>query len=249
MNEFKYLSYHTEYSCVGSYKRKMSVSACFSEIFSRVRDNSDIIYKVLVYPGTDLCTEKHYSNACLLSKHEVRNHLRQLRSIYPFGYRVLEKFRDDGQMYYEVMLHLKGVPVTFHKYVLTWLRYTYEYPYNVILRDAYMLKKDPAFRFESISNIFNVVSNCCPDYVGEGHSVSEDSIHDPIKKEELREQIRRVDRLNSIYKILSLKKFKLPEELRDFDCKDLEYWSPELFELRKPIYMKMYNAIKKSKKK
>ena len=226
----------------------MGVDVCFSNVFSRMNNNSDIIYTVRLYPGVDLCVKNHHSNACLFSRHEVRNHLRQLRGMYPFRYRVLEKATDDGQIYYEVVIHLKEVPATFHKYVLTWLRYTYEYPYNVILKDAYRLKKDPTFRFESIANIFNVVSNCCSDYVGEGHSVAEASIHEPLRKDELRERIREVDRLNSIYKILSIKKTKLPEEIEGFGYRDLEYWSEELFELRKPTYMKMYNAIKSKRK-
>ena len=40
-------------------------------------------------------------------------------------------------------LRLNNVPPTFHKYVLTWLRYTYEFPYNVFLKDAYNLKSIP----------------------------------------------------------------------------------------------------------
>lgn len=243
MKEFSYLSYHTEYSCTGSYNRNMSAGVCFAEAFSAIRNDSDIVYNVRLYPGVDLCVRRHLSNACLFSKREINNHLRQLKYMYPFNYKILEK-TEDGKLFYEVVLHLKEVPATFHKYVLTWLRYTYEYPYNVILRDAYTLKKDPMFRFESIANIFNVISICCPTFVGEGHSISANSVNSPLKKEELRAKIREVNYLNHIYEKLSLKKSKLPDEIRDFNCQDLEYWSEELFELRKPTYLKMYHAIK-----
>lgn len=246
MNEFKYLSYHTEYSCDGTCNKKMSSEVCFSGIFSKITNESDITYNIRLYPGLDLCVESHNSNACLFTKNELKNHLRQLNDMYPFSYRVVEEVVRD-KVCYRVVLHLKDVPATFHKYVLTWLRYTYEYPYNVILRDAYILKKDPIFRFESISNIFNVVSICCPAFVGEGHSISADSINKPLRKKELRDRIKEVNRLNGIYEKLKLKKSKLPDKIRDFDCYDAEYWSEELFEFRKPTYMNMFNKIKGNK--
>lgn len=248
MKEFNYLSYHTEYSCTGTFNKKMSKEVCFARVFHNVKDDSDIVYTIILYPGVDFCVKHHRSNACLFNRHEVENHLRQLRGIFPFSYRVLEKINKDDQVYYGVTLHIKEVPATFHKYVLTWLRYTYEFPYNVILRDAYRLKKDPIFRFESISNIFNIVSNCSQEYVGEGHSIAEASVHKPLKKDQLRERIKAVNELNSIYTILNANKPKLPENIGKFGTRDLGYWSEELFEHRKPIYMEMYNIIKKRKK-
>lgn len=244
MKEFDYLNYHTEYSCEGTYKKKLSREVCFSEVFDMIEDDSDIKYTVLLYPGINMCVDKHRSNACLFSVQEVKNHLRQLRGIYPFSYKVIEKINEDNVPYFKVTLHIKDVPASFHKYVLTWLRYTYEYPYNVILRDAYRLKQDPEFRFMSIADLFNVVSNCCNDFVGEGHSISADNIHRPLKKEELKERIKEVDRLNDIYQFLELRKNKLPRKIDKYGTKDLEYWSQKLFDVRKPIYMKMYNAIK-----
>lgn len=248
MNEFRFLSYHTEYSCTGTYNKEMCANACFAGVFSRVHYDSDIVYTIHLYSGIDFCTKYHYSNACLFSKHEIRNHLRQLKGIYPFGYRVLEKSNNEGQVYYEVKLHLNNVPATFHKYVLTWLRYTYEYPYNVILKDTYRLKKDSMFRFESIANIFNVVSNCYPDDVNDIHSIAENIIHKPLRKCKLCERIRKADRLEEIYNFLYINAIKLPKQIEGFECKDLEYWSEELFELKKSTYIEMYKTIKSKRR-
>lgn len=244
MEEFRLLNYHTEYSCSGTFNKKMDTQVCFSQAFHNVRNNSSIQYIVRLYPDIKFVSENHKSNMCVLNRNEIKNHLRQLTGIFPFEYRVV-KTKVNNYPCYEVHIHLCDVPATFHKYVLTWIRYSYEFPYNVILKDTYMLKKDPMFRFTSISNLFNVVSNCYPYGVGEGHSIFESHIHIPLKKAELRDRIKEVDRLNYIYQELKgINKMKLPAKIKNFSSTDIEYWSPEFFEMRKNIYINMYNQIK-----
>ena len=244
MKEFRYLSYHTEYSCSGTYNLKMGARVCFANVFNMVNDDSNIKYKIRLYPGIDFCKKANHSNACLFSKQEIRNHLLQLKALYPFSYRVADKMKDDNKIIV-IHLHLKDVPATFHKYILTWVRYLYEYPYNVILKDAYWLKKDPRFRFQSISALFNIVACCQKCYVGEGHSIREDHIHTPITKAELKERIKKVKCLNDIYKDMNIGRNVLPEKIGKFSYNDIEYWSEELFnEVRKPVYVELYNRVK-----
>lgn len=222
----------------------MCSNVCFSSAFNAVKDDSDIQYTIRLYPGIKFGVDRHKSNICVLNKREIKNHLRQLTEIFPFEYNVTKTKVNDYPCY-EVYLHLYNVPATFHKYVLTWLRYSYEFPYNVILKDTYILKKDPMFRFTSISNLFNVVSNCYPYGVGEGHSISESHVHVPLKKAELKERIKEVNRLNSIYQELQgINKERLPTKIENFSTTDIEYWSPEFFEMRKNVYINMYNQIK-----
>lgn len=244
MKEFRCLSYHTEYSCSGTYNLKMGARICFANVFNMVNDNSNIKYKIRLYPGIDFCKKSSLSNACLFSKQEIRNHLLQLKALYPFSYRVSDEMKGDDKIIV-IHLHLKNVPAIFHKYILTWVRYLYEYPYNVILKDSYRLRKDSRFRFQSISSLFNIVACCQVCYVGEGHSIREDHVHTPITKAELKERIGEVKCLNDIYKDMDIGRDRLPRTIRKFSCNDIEYWSEELFdEVRKPVYVELYNKVR-----
>lgn len=223
----------------------MKPYVCFANVFSILRDDSNINYKIRLYPGLDLCVEHQLSNACLFSKSEIRNHLLQLKSLYPFSYKVVNELKE-GKRIIAVHLHLNDVPATFHKYILTWVRYLYEYPYNMILRDAYWLSKDSRFRFTSIATLFNLVAVCQKCVVGEGHSIREAHLHTPITKAELKERIRNVQRLNDIYEELDIRINKLPLTVGYFSCSDIEYWSKELFDkVRKPVYVELYNKVKR----
>ena len=194
--------------------------------------------------GINFCKSKHRSNACLFSKHEIRNHIRQLKDLYPFNYKVLDRV-ENGVQIIAVYLNLKNVPVLFHKYILTWVRYLYEFPYNVLLRDAYWLKEDPQFRFQALSRIFNIVTYCNKRYVGEGHSISEAHLHVPMTKKDLRERIAEAIKLNDIYEALDLKYNEVPYIIEKFSNRDIEYWSREFFDtIRKPVYINLFNQIK-----
>ena len=162
MRDFQFLCYHTEYSCKGAIGKKMGVSACFSRVFNAIDgENISEDYEIILYKGTKLAKEKNKSNSCLFTKKQISNHLKQAQRIYPFNFRITEVTNwGDGYNVFKVHLKLIQAPGTFHKYLLTWLRYMYEYPYNVILYDAYKLKKDPCFRFTSISDLFNLVLGC-----------------------------------------------------------------------------------------
>lgn len=246
MKEFSYLNYHAEYTCEGSVIADRYGDTCFSYIFDSLVDVCDNIYRVVVYKDDHFIKVTRGSNACFLSKTELSNHLRQLQSLYPFKFLITEDTREVNNQtlpYYIVTIHLKDVPGLFHKYVLTWLRYTYEFPYNMILLDTYRLKRLPMFRFMSISNLFNIVSNCANTYVGNGHSISESFVHQPLSKKELKERIKHVRALNAIYNSLRISKDKLPETIEGYSSRDLEYWSLDLFEIRKPYYLQMYNKI------
>ena len=222
----------------------MGARACFRSAFDNVRNNSDIKYKIRLYPGIALCKNHNVSNACLFSKQEIRNHLLQLKDLFPFSYRVLDEMKE-GNKIIVIHLHLKDVPATFHKYILTWIRYLYEYPYNVILKDAYLLREDLGLRFQSMSFLFNIVSSCQWVYVGEGHSIRENHLHTPITKSELKERIKEVRFLDDIYEDMNMNRDRLPETIGKFSCNDVEYWSEELFnEVRKPVYVELYNKVK-----
>lgn len=237
MDEFSFLRYHTEYSCKGFISKDMSPSACFGYVFDRIIDDKPEEYKIVIYLGTKYCKEYNESNACLLTEQEVYRHVKLLNSLYPIrvsvsdiSTNVLERFL--------ITLNIENAPATFHRYALSWVRYLYEFPYNVFLRDAYTLKKNPTFRFESIANLFNLILGCYTYNTSELHQIPNNGHSVRLKLAELREKIKEVRYLNDIY-FHTAKKYTIPKRINGFSLTDLEYWNVG-FSKRAPIYIKTY---------
>ena len=253
MNDFQFLDYHTEYSCKGTLEKEMDVEACFSFVFNQ-NDEGNISeeYEVILYKGTAFSREHHNSNSCLFTKKQIRNHLKQAQGIYPFDFHITEaaKWRG-GYNVFKIHLKLTNVPGMFHKYLLTWLRYMYEYPYNVILYDAYKLKKDPCFRFTSMSDLFNLVLGCFNENPAAIHQIAENQVSKTMLKRDIREKLQNIQILNNVYVKLKnkVKINQIPNEDGNLTTTDFEFWeSDDIFERRrKPVYMNVYKEIIKKK--
>lgn len=216
----------------------MEVGACFSYVFNEVNNNSSVKYQIVLYMGTKCSAEQHKSNACIFTKQEVRNHLKLLKSLYPLQYSVRDYGDKNGYKRILVTLNIENTPATFHKYALTWLRYLYEFPYNVLLRDAYTLKKERTFRFESIANLFNLTLSCYCRNPREIHQIPSNSIIQRLKIADIKRRIKQVNLLHDIYEDGDEKALKIPEKIQGFSVEDIEYWNVG-FEERKPIYMEI----------
>lgn len=222
----------------------MKVAACFSDVFRAVKNNSSVKYQIVLYIGTRYSAEQHKSNACIFTKQEVRNHLKLLKSLYPLRYSVRDYKDKDGYKRILVTLNIENTPATFHKYALTWLRYLYEFPYNVLLRDAYTLKKERTFRFESIANLFNLTLSCYCTYTMDIHQIPTNSIIQRLKLADVKRRIKQVNSLNSIYEKGDEKTLRIPKKIQNFSVEDIEYWNVG-FEKRKPIYMEIHKIRKR----
>lgn len=253
MKDFEFLDYHTEYSCKGAFEKGMKAEACFSFVFRHTSEiNISEKYEVILYKGTEFSRKKHKSNSCLFTKKQIRNHLRQAQGIYPFDFRITEVTNwGGGYSVFKVHLKLTNVPGTFHKYLLTWLRYMYEYPYNVILYDAYKLKKDPCFRFTSMSDLFNLVLGCFNESPYDIHQIARNQVSKTMLKRDIREKLQNIKMLNNVYDKLKNKgnNNQIPNEDGDLTTSDFEFWeSDDIFERRrKPVYMNVYKEVIKKK--
>ena len=127
----------------------------------------------------------------------------------------------------------------------------YEYPYNVILYDAYKLKKEPCFRFTSMSNLFNLVLGCFNEDPIDIHQIARNQVSKTMLKRDIRKKLQKIKMLNNIYDKLKSKgkKNQIPNEDGDLTTSDFEFWeSDDIFErLRKPVYMNVYKEIIKKK--
>lgn len=222
----------------------MQARACFGYVFSGVKNNSSVKYQIVLYMGTKYSAEQHKSNACIFTKQEVRNHLKLLKSLYPLQYSVRDYKDKNGYKRILVTLNIENTPATFHKYALTWLRYLYEFPYNVLLRDAYTLKKERTFRFESIANLFNLTLSCYCKNPRDIHQIPSNTIIQRLKLADIKRRIKQVNLLNDIYEDGDEKTLKIPEKIQDFSVEDIEYWNTGFGE-RKPIYMEIQKRRKR----
>lgn len=255
MQEFNYLNLHTVYECSGEFSESTGNEGdyCFRRIFHNKEGlgNREITekYVITTYKGIDYLVTSKKNNACIFSPEEIRKHLEIANSeIHPFTYQIEETRVHRGSKYYpayKVTLEITG-KFLYHKCILTWFRYLYEYPSNLIMKDAYRLKAScPSFRFVNMLDIYNLVSSCYPydDYKSDqtlswgGKFMTIKQFKNRLKELEPQGTKNGIlskiygQRLNSRYSISSLP-----------NCNNLHYdfayWTgDEYFEERKALYL------------
>lgn len=254
---FVMLNFCSEYSSQGNTNKRMSQDACFSTIFYSERNGvvQKNKYTLKLYKLGKLLNRDKQNNACLVDRVGIVHHLKILQSVFKFGYNLKEK-----EDHFVLKLALEG-DLIYHKYLLTWVRYLYEYPFNVFLTDAIKIKKVPGFKFESIINLFNLVGASSGIYqhgvdihaIGSTHKFKE-----LLTTKQIQEKLKKLEggntRINDIFVYLEDKYKDIKEE----DLKRLnndgklscsEYWlSEEFFKERLPIYQENYKYIKNKKK-
>lgn len=150
---FLMLNFCTEYSSEGNTEKHMRKAACFGEIFHSKRNG--VIqrnkYTIKLYKLGDFLNKKRQNNACLTDRAGIVRHLRILKSVFKFSYNLKE---NEDHFILIITLHRDLI---YHKYMLSWVRYLYEFPFNVFLTDAYKLKNKQGFKAESVINLFNLV--------------------------------------------------------------------------------------------
>lgn len=252
MREFSAKSLYTEYSCTGSLNKSRRSHACFAHVFDIMNKSKttkySINYKIYVYKGLDFMEKMHANNACLISKRELRHHLDQLRGIIPFK-AVIHERTENSCPCYVISLTLENARGIQHKYILSWIRYAYEFPFNVILAEAIKLHKEKGFMFESVANLFNMVGGLF-GLLGGGHSIPYGTDIGFLRRKQLAASMARKSCLNHIYECrydgIKLGNSKISRYTRY----DLEFWTNErLFnEERKPVYLERYKEIKQRRK-
>jgi hypothetical protein len=176
---FNFLNYYTKYSSTGDCKVPLPKQHyyCFGDIFHRsdiVHNNTYTIH--LFKYGKPVIVEKK-NNAILTDRKGIVAHLRALKKVVNFNYRLAEK-----KDIFILKLHVKA-HLFYHKYILTWVRYLYEFPFNVYLLDVARLTREPEFKWVSAINLFNIVGATCK-YYGYGvniHAIGSTSTFKKLK--------------------------------------------------------------------
>ena len=244
------LNLHTEYSCAGDYVKQMGSAACFRYVFNHLDRNTktSIDYVIKIYSGLDAVNKERWNNGCFLNKREIRNHLDLLKGIIPFRAKIVSK-EENGLKFFEIRLRVENIKGIYHKFLLTWIRYLYEFPYNMYIVEANKLRKEKPFMFDSISNLFNLVGSSVS--LGGGHSIAWGNAVGFLQRKELTAKIGQVRALNNIYKRYNdggSVDTRVTHKGRDLSYYDLEYWrDEELFQRRLAVYQEKYKKIKNRK--
>lgn len=260
------LNFCTEYSSEGDTPKKLGKEACFSRIFHSeengvVQKNK---YTIKIYKIGDFLNKKAQNNACLTDRAGIVHHLKALKSVFKFSYHLKEE--DD---HFILTITLKA-DLIYHKYMLSWIRYLYEFPFNVFLADTNKLKTIPEFKFESIINLFNLVgATSSINQHGTGiHAIGETGWFKALMTiKEIQAKLKELEgghkQINNIFPVLYApkKSYGAPdkneiegvETLIEGEDKALygsDYWeSEEEFNKRLELYKKNYKILTDYKKK
>ena len=249
--QFVYLNFHTEYSSTGTLEKRMRREYCFSDVFyhDHVQNNK---YVIRIYKGLDALNQDQRNNACFMTKDELFDYISIAKRFNDFNLKI-----DENEKMFTVHLELDAKRVV-HRYVLTWLRYAYEFPFNVYLADAIRLKNVTGFKRDDLFNLFNLVSATSGyhfhgDYI---HCIGDASWVRPFYTP--KEQINILDKADDCEEVNDLFRHidaEIDLFMRDMpgyeeNMKCYEYWTDDKeFKKRLVYYKKNKTIIKHYKKK
>ena len=246
--QFVYLNFHTEYSSEGTLEKAMCREYCFSDVFyGKTRQGNTYVIKF--YMGECGLNDGQKNNACFLTKEELYDYISLAKNIHDFEFSITED--EDNKNILDVQITLSAKRVV-HRYILTWIRYAYEYPFNMYLMDAIRLKKLDEFKDDDLINLIFLVG------ATGGYHFHGDRIHSigdicwPRKFYTLEERVQIVkdandtEEVNSLFPKLSVELNTLYDKCDTFrqNYQSLEYWqSEDYFAQRVPYYKEAKQTI------
>jgi len=249
VDKLSYLNYATVYSAQGDRDVVMGKHACFAEAINRGTIQKEH-YEMYLIRDKRFAIEKRFSNLCLMNEAQLRKHIWLARRLFPFKYTV-ENSEYDRHPAFKVTIDLDA-PLFYHRYLLTWVRYAWEFPYNLIMEDALRMKHQYLPK-ENIPNLYVLCSDSivsCP--------TGNDSLHGIpcggasfLRECELKARINELSaskygRLNELYPSKYEVHCKLEKTTDDANkWPYLDYWNdPEEFQERAKIYLRNYKILK-----
>lgn len=246
VTSLKYLNYATIYSAQGDIDVQLDTQACFADILNRGTIHNEH-YELYLLRDPKGITDYHYANICIFTEQELKRHILLARRLIPFTFSV-EQSGYDGLASYKVNLDISANHF-YHRYLLTWIRYAYEIPYNLFLADVHRLKQE-YLKKESITNLFvlcaNSYNNSPKDYEYI-HAIPKKNCRF-LKEYELKAKINSFgectqDRhyVNELYSTHDLHLETLPQTENE---SYLEWWlNEEAFQERAQVYLRNYKRL------
>ena len=242
---FNFLNFCTRYKSEGTVRHPMIDESCFSEIF-RGPNKQVNEYEIEIYFNKH---EDEDNNNCHLTTEQLVEFINEIKNVVYFEH-ALEKHEDKYVLKFKL-----DAPKIHHKLVLTWIRYCYEFPYNMIVEECFKLKNIHGFKRITFFNIFNIIGPSL-NYSEHGTGIhvigalwqfkkliSYKEIANKLKQAKYEAVNDLVDYLN--INVGDFKYIKVPEGL---EIEDSLYWDDETeFKNRIKVYKNNYKIIKEIK--
>ena len=145
--DFKYLEFYTYYSSYGDIDKDLSREWCFSKIFDGDSSMCNT-YELYIYRYG---YKFNGDNNCLITKRQLIQHIEEIKKFHYFDY-TIENISKGYKLQFTI-----DASLMWHKIILSWLRYSYEFPFNIALYEAFKIKKETDFKDETILNLFNLI--------------------------------------------------------------------------------------------
>jgi hypothetical protein len=164
-----------------SHSKKVEGAACFARVFNffdgKTKRDFDGTY-------TLKCRKKfdpRSGNFCPMSGDQVRKVLRYMRTTFEMGVGFKETDED-----YVLTFKIQGKPVK-HKFILTFSRVFFEYPYNEMALDIFKLREAGpingiSYRNKSFLDLYHLLHAVYSNYVGMGHALFCYTLREPLLK-------------------------------------------------------------------
>lgn len=187
--EYTTFGYSTYFSAKGDMDVEEDWYPCFGEFtkncFEFTEHNQEFcitLYKV----NSKALKHGYHNNACIFNKTEIAAHLEEIQEICSFSYKILQ-YSDR----YVLKIHVKAYSI-YIKFILTWIRLLYKWPYNVLYRDALRVHKLKEFSNLNLISVFNLV--CSTNSKSQSIGCEETFIYpqrftEPLTYEEIKEKI------------------------------------------------------------
>lgn len=226
---------------------RLKTDYCFSTVFDKYNhlEKHSATYTVYLYKGLKYLKSGYKNNSCFMTADEIAEHLRETKKIFSFDFEIKEYNKRKFPVFV-VTLELKNLPGAFHKYLLTWLRYAYEYPNNMLLMDAYKLREVPSLENTPVRDIMNVIQNTVDQRHIHSIIKNQDYLYKPISCVSLRNKLNKCMCLHDLYQSVC----GFPDKLKlgsfgSLFLKDIEYWENEdcYAYNRRPKYLELIELL------
>lgn len=124
--------------------------ACFHDTYPDTLDDVEQHIKIAIKKGTGEL-KKFNNHYCPFSKSKIIEHIEYLKDLFDFDYNI-----EDRSNQYVININFVGKGIYF-RILVTWIRYLYEFPANMALKDVYRIKDLPKFKDINIFSLSTLV--------------------------------------------------------------------------------------------
>lgn len=235
---YKFSDYYT---LVSKTRKTFPIAtACFADIL----EYGNVPDKVYLYIAKDINygskNNQHLKHNNTLTLKELHKLIKLTQSYCKFKCTVTQTNHDKEEFYKLSINFGQGLTRTTKLFILTALRYSYEFPFNVICKDAFKLCQYSKYKHKGFFNICNFIFLLFfKDRERTIHSLCETNTSF-TKKSLLQERIVKADRVHDMF---NRKICKVPR-ITEFDNKTYsqEFWDQK-FEKRLKVYNQYINKF------